>query len=71
MKVTFSRDFDFSPPAFKGAVTVAYKAGQTYTLPRDHADAAIAAGAGELVVEQAAAPAVQKTPRRPRRKARA
>lgn len=53
MKVRFTRDFDFSPPSLKGAVTVAYKAGKTYTVPHDHADAAVAAGAGEIVEEQA------------------
>lgn len=47
MKVTFLRDFDYSPPAFKGAVTIAYKAGHTYTLPHDHAAAAVEVGAAE------------------------
>lgn len=49
MKVTFKRDFDFSPAAFKGALTTAYKAGQTYTVTQEAADAAVAAGAGEIV----------------------
>lgn len=61
MKVTFSRDFDWSPPEFKGAVTVAYKAGQTYTLPRPAADAALSAEAG-IAVE------APDSPKRQRRK---
>lgn len=52
MRVRFSRDFDFSPPSLNGAATVAYKAGQIYTVPHDHADAAVAAGAGEIIEPQ-------------------
>lgn len=49
MKIRFAADFDWSPSAFKGAVTTAYKAGQTLTVTRECAEAVIAAGKGEIV----------------------
>jgi hypothetical protein len=49
MKVRFTADFDWSPSAFNGAVTTAYKAGQTLTVTRECAAAAVAAGKGEIV----------------------
>lgn len=43
MRIRFERDFDFR---VNSRVTVAYKGGQEYTLPRDHGAAALQAGAG-------------------------
>lgn len=45
MWVTFNRNFDFSPAAKRGWVTVAYKAGGTHNVTRECARAALAAGA--------------------------
>lgn len=42
--VTFTDDFDFSPAARKGMVTVAYKAGITANVTRECLELAIAAG---------------------------
>jgi hypothetical protein len=42
----FTRDFDFSPAAKAGRVTVAYKAGMVQNVTRECADAAEKAGAG-------------------------
>lgn len=42
--ITFVEDFDYSPPAHSGRVTLAYRAGTTATVTRDCADMAIAAG---------------------------
>lgn len=39
--VSFTSDFDFSPAAKKGHVTVAYKAGTTANVTRECADIAI------------------------------
>lgn len=47
-KFKFARDFDYvarEPVYFE----VAYKAGQEVTIPKEHADAAKAAGAGDFV----------------------
>ncbi len=43
MWVKFTGDFDFNPAPHKGRVTVAFKAGQWENVPRDCAEAAIAA----------------------------
>lgn len=53
MKVTFERDFDYSPSAFNGLVTIAYKAGTTATVKRECAEAAIKVGAAREVVAAA------------------
>lgn len=45
MKLPFVKDFDFSPEAKNGTVTVAYKAGQEYTVTRECHQKAFAAGA--------------------------
>lgn len=42
--VKFTLDFDFSPAARKGLVTIAYKAGVTENVTRECADKAVAAG---------------------------
>ncbi|OJU12751.1 MAG: hypothetical protein BGN85_08795 [Alphaproteobacteria bacterium 64-11] len=42
--VTFTRDFDFSPEAMGGRVTVAYKAGMTKNVTRECAAKALASG---------------------------
>ena len=42
----FDRDFDFSPTAKGGRVTVAYKAGMVQNVTRECAEAAEKAGAG-------------------------
>lgn len=39
--VSFDSDFDFSPEAKKGHVTVAYKAGTTANVTRECADMAL------------------------------
>lgn len=49
MRVTFSAPFDFSPAALKGRVTIAYEAGQTYSVTRECGEAAIAAGKATAV----------------------
>ena len=48
--VKFTSDFDFSPAARKGLVTVAYKAGVTENVTRECADKAIAAGINAEIV---------------------
>lgn len=48
MRVTFKRDFDYTPSGER-RVTIAYKAGTTETVKREAGDAAIAAGAAEVV----------------------
>lgn len=53
MKLPFVKDFDFSPDAKNGTVTVAYKAGEEYTLTREAHQKAFAAGA--VTVEPAKA----------------
>lgn len=45
MRVTFVADFDFNPAAFKGRVTVSYRAGTTASVTRECAAAAKAAKA--------------------------
>jgi hypothetical protein len=52
VKVRFTTDFDWSPPAFRGTVTTAFKAGQTHTVTRECAAAAVKAGKGEVVKER-------------------
>lgn len=47
MKITFSRDFSWTWPEYKGRVSTQYKAGQTYTVKRDCGDEAIAKGAAK------------------------
>jgi len=42
--VRFIADFDFSPAARRGWVTVAYKAGMTKNVTRECAEKAVAAG---------------------------
>jgi len=42
--VTFTADFDFSPAARKGTVTLAYKAGTTANVTRECLEQAVAAG---------------------------
>jgi len=49
MRVKFSRDFDFSPAAWKGLHTIAFKAGEEKVVTRECAAAAVAAGAGAVV----------------------
>jgi hypothetical protein len=44
MWVRFTGDFDFSPAAFGGRSTIAYRAGMELNVTRECADAAIAAG---------------------------
>ena len=44
MKVRFIRDFDFSPEALGGRVTIAYKAGMVQSVTRECAGKAIPAG---------------------------
>lgn len=44
MWVRFTADFDFSPAAHGGRVTLAYKAGTLDNVTRECADLAIAAG---------------------------
>lgn len=52
MRVKFSRDFDFSPPALKGLHTIAFKAGEERVVTRECAEAAVRAGAGAIVKGQ-------------------
>lgn len=47
-KVRFVQDFDYRPSEAPGAV-LAYQAGKTYTVKRECADQAVAAGAAQLV----------------------
>lgn len=42
--VVFTGDFDFSPEARKGVVTIAYKAGTTGNVTRECLEKAVAAG---------------------------
>jgi hypothetical protein len=44
MWVRFTADFDFSPAAFGGRSTTAYKAGMALNVTRECADKAIGAG---------------------------
>ncbi|MUZ65330.1 hypothetical protein [Agrobacterium vitis] len=44
MRVRFIDDFDYSPSALGGRVTVAYLAGMELTVKRECGDAAISAG---------------------------
>jgi hypothetical protein len=55
--VRFTRDYDYHPTRH---VWIAYKAGQSYSVKRECADAAIAAGAA--VEEDAPSKAHRKTP---------
>lgn len=55
MRVRFERDFDFRPAALKGLVSVADKAGMEVAVPRECAEAAVAAGAGVVVKRKAKA----------------
>lgn len=55
-RVRFTKDFDY--PVKRGVV-VAYKVGMEMSVPDPHADAAVAAKAGELLPNSAAAPATK------------
>ena len=44
MWLSFTADFDFSPAARRGRVTIAYKAGTVANVTRECADKAIDAG---------------------------
>jgi len=48
----FDKDFDFDPPAYKGMVTKAYKAGATELVTQECAEAAKAAGVGEEAADR-------------------
>jgi hypothetical protein len=56
MKFQFTKDFDFSPPAYRGMVTTSFKAGTTATVTHECAEAAAAAGAGHVVEPEATKP---------------
>lgn len=43
--IRFSADFDWSPPAYRNRVTIAYKAGMVQLVTRACADKATAKGA--------------------------
>ena len=45
VRVTFAADFDYSPSAYRGGVTIAYLAGQERSVTRECAEAAVKAGA--------------------------
>lgn len=45
--VTFTADFDFSPAARKGTVTIAYKAGTTDNVTRECLEQVLEAGKAE------------------------
>ncbi len=45
MRVTFVRDFNWSPKQYSGLVSLAFKAGQTLQVTRECANAARQAGA--------------------------
>lgn len=59
VRVRFGRDFDFSPAAMRGAVTIAYKAGDELPVTRECADAAVKDGAGEVVKAKARKPGAE------------
>ena len=42
--IRFLKDFDWSPPAMNGRVTIAYRAGMTENVTRDCADLAMSTG---------------------------
>lgn len=44
-RITMLRDFDWRVPDAKSATTIALKSGETYTVKRQCADDAVAAGA--------------------------
>jgi len=46
-KVTFTRDFDWSPPEMRGRMTIAYKAGFSGIVRKACAEAAMKAGAAK------------------------
>lgn len=60
MKIPFEKDFDFSPDAKNGMVTVAYKAGEEYTLTRECHQKAFAAGAVSVPPKEEEAAAAKK-----------
>lgn len=47
--VRFTKDFDYSPAAKKGWVTLAYKAGAVHNVTRNCAELALAAGKAEEI----------------------
>jgi hypothetical protein len=54
MWVRFTTDYDFSPDAKGGRVTIAYKAGMVQNVTRECAEKAEAAGAGTRTVTTSA-----------------
>ena len=50
-RVRFTADFDFSPGALGGRVTIAYKAGHEGPVTGECAEAAVAAGRAEWIVK--------------------
>lgn len=50
MRVKFTRDFDYTPTQER-RVTIAYKAGQEFTVKREAGEAAIRAGAAIEIKE--------------------
>jgi hypothetical protein len=55
MWVRFTTDYDFSPDAKGGRVTIAYEAGMVMNVTRECADRAIAAGKAEPAKRKAEA----------------
>ena len=55
--VRFSRDFEFDPPARGGRVTIRYRGGRAYNVPRACAIRAKAEGAAEAIARPVAVPA--------------
>jgi hypothetical protein len=60
--VTFTADFDFSPAARKGTVTVAYKAGTTDNVTRECLELAIAAAKARRTTSPKAKPVENPEP---------
>lgn len=60
--VTFTADFDFSPAARKGMVTIAYKAGTTDNVTRECLELAIAAGTAKRTTSPKAKPVENPEP---------
>lgn len=54
--VTFTDDFDFSPAARRGNVTIAYKSGTTANVTRECVEMAIAAGKAKRTTAPKAKP---------------
>lgn len=60
--VTFTADFDFSPEARKGTVTIAYKAGMTDNVTRECLEQVIAAGKAKRTSSPKAKPVENREP---------